>query len=270
MRLDASQTRSVRLALLDIQEGASKWPLWTTLAWRDMLQRYRGSVLGPFWITLSMIIWVVAIGWMYSRLFSQELETYVPYLCSGTIVWRLFTDVVTDACSCFTNASSIIQTIRLPLTVHVFRVVCRAGLIFLHNLAAQIPVMLYFDVPITAGVFWFIPGFAIVAFCGAWVALLVGTLCARFHDVPPIISSLLMLVFFTTPILWVPEMAVGRRAELLLLNPIYHLLEALRAPMLGVTPQASWTILFGVSLVGAAVSFEVFRRFRSQIVHLVG
>src|SRR5476651_1250046 len=72
-----------QLAIEDIQSGLTKWPIWLMLAYQDIKLRYRRSVLGPFWITLSMAITVYSMGFLYSRLFNVDLAHYFPFLVSG-------------------------------------------------------------------------------------------------------------------------------------------------------------------------------------------
>jgi ABC-type polysaccharide/polyol phosphate export permease len=47
----------------------ANWQLWSMLGWNDIHQRYRRSALGPFWITISMAIFIVLLGFIYSKLF---------------------------------------------------------------------------------------------------------------------------------------------------------------------------------------------------------
>ena len=62
---------ALRLALLDLREGFKLYHVWGLLGWQDIKQKYRRSVLGPFWITLSAAAMIGGIGLLYSRL--QEL-----------------------------------------------------------------------------------------------------------------------------------------------------------------------------------------------------
>ncbi|MEA2755782.1 MAG: lipopolysaccharide transport system permease protein, partial [Aliidongia sp.] len=64
----------------DLYRGLRAWRLWTMLGWNDIRLRYRRSVLGPFWMTLSMAIFIVTLGLIYSRIFHAELRTFLPYI----------------------------------------------------------------------------------------------------------------------------------------------------------------------------------------------
>src|SRR5215212_1590274 len=68
------------MALSDFSNGLAMWPLWMRLGWNDILQRYRRSMLGPFWLTASMAIMVIALGVLYAALFNVPVDRLLPYL----------------------------------------------------------------------------------------------------------------------------------------------------------------------------------------------
>ena len=74
-----------QLAAQDLQEGLSLWRLFLTLGWLDIRLRYRGSVLGPFWLTLSTGVMVAALGVLYSALFKMALPDYLPFLAVSLV-----------------------------------------------------------------------------------------------------------------------------------------------------------------------------------------
>ena len=68
--LAASVAVSRRSRLLDavgdLIEGLARWELWSTLGWHDIRQRYRRSIVGPFWLTLSMGVMVAGLAYLYA------------------------------------------------------------------------------------------------------------------------------------------------------------------------------------------------------------
>src|ERR1700726_3197039 len=70
----------------DLYRGFCAAPLWMLLGWSDIRLRYRRSVLGPFWITLSMSVLIIVLGLVYSRIFHTDIRPYLPYLALGFIV----------------------------------------------------------------------------------------------------------------------------------------------------------------------------------------
>ena len=261
------------LALMDIIDGARASHLWGLLGWQDIRRRYRRSMLGPLWLTMSMGVLVGVLGTLYGTLFKVEIADYVPYLALGFIVWTLASGLITDGCTVFTGAESIIKQTNLPLSVHVYRMVWRNLLIFCHNAVIFVVVAILFAIwPGWTG-FLALPGLVLLCLNGIWVGLLLGIISARFRDVPPIVASVVRILFFVTPIIWMPEIMPGRAQMLTLVldfNPFFHFVELVRAPLLGQAPGfVSWLAVSGITLGGWLVAFALLRRYRWRIAYWV-
>src|SRR5436309_2115402 len=132
------------LAITDLQAGLRRFELWGILGWHDIRQRYRRSVIGPFWLTISTAVMVGAMGFLYARIFKQDVSTYLPYLAVGLVVWGTISTMVNESCTVFTAAEQIIKQIRVPLTTHVCRLAWRNAIIFAHNAIILAVVMLWY------------------------------------------------------------------------------------------------------------------------------
>ena len=259
----------IAAALLDLVKGARSFHLWGLLGWQDVRRRYRRSIIGPFWLTISMGILVAVLGTLYGALLKVEIADYVPFLALGFIFWTLISGLITDGCSAFTVAESIIKQVDLPLSVHVYRVVWRNLLIFCHNAAIFVVVAIIFSIwPGWTGLLA-LPGLVRLCLNGVWVGLLFGLVSARFRDVPPIMDSIVRIAFFVTPIIWMPEL-LPRRAVLLDFNPFFHFLELVRTPLLGQAPElVSWLAVLGITLGGWLVTFVLFCHYRWRVAYWI-
>jgi lipopolysaccharide transport system permease protein len=252
-------------ALADLDGGLRRWPLWTRMAWEDMRQKYRRSVLGPFWLSLSMLVMIGCLGVLYSQIFNKPVSEYLPYLSYGLLFWNLMQEIVREGCLSFIMYEGIIRQIRLPLSAHVYRLTCRHIIVFGHNFIVCAPVALLVGPWPGWAALLVLPGFVLWILNALWVALLFGSFSARFRDVPPLIASVLQIVFFMSPIMWEPS-SLGARAQLVEIDPVYHFIEIVRAPLLGHVPGAhSWLFVGAVTLLGWGVTFPFFARFRSRI-----
>jgi ABC-2 type transport system permease protein/lipopolysaccharide transport system permease protein len=257
------------VALADIWAGARAWHLWGHLGWHDIRQLYRRSTIGPLWITISMGVLIGSLGYLYTYLFHQNVHDYLPFLACGFILWNLISSLINEGSNVFIGTGHIIKQIRIPLSVHVFRMVWKNLLIFFHNLLILILVMAVFRR--SPGWAWplALPGLILIALNGLWFGLLLGTISARFRDVPSIIASIVQIAFFLTPIIWKPDM----RPDLLYvvnLNPFYHLIHVVRAPLLGQPPELhNWLAAAGITVVGWILALAVFRLFRGRIAYWV-
>lgn len=260
---------AIATAWSDMVAGLASWRLWVRLGWNDILQRYRRSILGPFWLTASMAIMIVALGVLYAGLFNTPVEDFLPFLCVGLLVWTLLASFLVEGGTLFTGSESYIKQIRLPYSVYVYRSTWSKLVIFFHNLIIYFAVLLYFQIwPGTVGLLA-IPGLIVVVINGALASLSIGIISARFRDVPPLIGSVVQIVFFVTPIFWKPELLKGRE-YITDFNPFFHLLEIVRAPLLGSVPSAkSYLAVLLITLINVVITGAFFSRFRSRISYWV-
>lgn len=267
--LDQPMPGRATRALADLIDGLGRSWLWTAMAMQDIRIRYRGSVLGPFWLTLSTAIMIAAMSVIYARLFKTNLDAYLPYLAIGLIVWQFLSTLINEGCLTFLAVQTVILQAPMPFSVHAYRLVCRNFIVLAHNFAI-IPIILIFFAPTTGWrALWCLPGFLVLAINGVFVSIFFGMLSARFRDVPPIVTSFVQVLFFVTPIFWSPAL-LGPFEHIIELNPFFAAIDVIRAPLLDVpTALYSWPILIVTTVVGGAISFAAFARFRSRIAYWI-
>ena len=267
--LESNPLTQGRLAIQDIVDGACNWHVWGTLGWFDVRQRYRQSKIGPFWLTISMGVTIGAIGTLYGGLFRADAAKYLPYVAISFVVWNFIAGLVNDGCNAFISGQGSIKNVRLPLSVYVYRVIWRDFIIFCHNFLIVVVVALGFAIRPGLIALLAVPAFFLLCLNGFWVGLLFGLLSTRFRDVPQIVSSAMQVVFFLTPIIWQPEL-LPHRAVVLTFNPFFHMIELVRRPLLGESPSlVSWVAVLAVTVVGTAIAFAMYARFRCRIVYWV-
>ena len=254
-----------RLAVSDLVNGLKAHRVWMLLARMDIKQRYRRSVLGPFWITITMMIFILAIGPLYSRLFGIGSAEFIPYLAMGIITWGFISGVILEGAAAFVDAENLVRSVKLPYTVHILRVLQRNLIIFMHNLLAFVPFMLYLGIRPEWRWLAAVPGVVLILLAALPTAFLLGTLSARYRDLQQIIASVIQLAFFMTPIFWKPEL-LKERAYLTDYNPFQILLEAVRRPIVEGIPPTSTYIRIGILiLVLYLVAAPFFARYRRRL-----
>ena len=111
---DSSST-GIQATLKDLLDGLSMYHLWGRLGWNDILQRYRRSLLGPLWLTISMAVLIGALGLLYAKLFKVDAAEYIPFLAIGFVLWQLISGILLDGCNVFVQSEGIIKQIKLRL-----------------------------------------------------------------------------------------------------------------------------------------------------------
>jgi ABC-2 type transport system permease protein len=269
-------SRSWARAYGDLAAGWQQRRLWGHLGLQDVRQGYRRSVLGPLWITISMAVTAFALGILYSALFAQDLRTFLPYVATGLIIWTFIAGCINQGTEVFIRNEGLIKHLPSPLSVHVYRMVWHQVLLFAHNLAVYAVLMAIFPRRLGFEALLAIPALAIIVANGLWVAFLVGIIATRFRDIPPVMASLVQLMFFMTPIVWVYADfrdrggTVAERARLAEFNPFLHFLEILRAPMIGDPIVARhWIVALAITVLGWALALLAMRNYRARVSYWV-
>jgi ABC-type polysaccharide/polyol phosphate export permease len=256
-------------AWADLVEGMSKSWMWSAMAMQDIKMRYRGSLLGPFWLTISMVIMIAAMGFIYARMFHMEITRYLPFLTVGLVIWNFVSTVIIEGCQTFLSAHNIITQVRMPFSMHAWRTVYRNLIVLAHNMVIVPFVLVAFSVPVGWTAVFIVPALVILTINGIWISILLGMISARYRDVPPIVMSFVQVIFFITPIFWPPE-ALGVWMQALPLNPLFAAVDVVRAPLLGSAPLTySWTVLLIVTVVGCIGTFWLFAKFRPRIAYWI-
>jgi ABC-type polysaccharide/polyol phosphate export permease len=250
----------------EVVAGFRAWRVWGIMGWDDIRQRYRRSVIGPFWITLSMAVFILVLGVIYSRLFHVTLEDFLPYLTVGFVVWGFMSAAVNDSCIAFIDANRIIKQIKLPYSVYVLRVVWRNFVIFLHTIVIFIPIAIIFKIQPNLTMLYEIPGLLLVGVNLIWLTTVIAILSTRYRDILPIVGTVISLAMFATPIMWTIG-ALGDGKIIAEVNPVYHLIEIARAPLLGMAPEPlSWLVACGMAVVGSVLAIALMVRASRRIV----
>ena len=254
-------------AYSDIRAALRKNHLATTLSWQDIAQRYHRSRVGAFWLTINMAVLVLALGLIFGTLFRVPMKEFFPYLCVGLIFWGFISQSLSEGCNSLISAQGIILQVRMPLFVHVLRTLYRNGITLAHNFVIYPLILLLSGSFPTFHALIAIPGFLLVAFNVLWMMLILSVLCARYRDMGQVMQNILQVMYYVTPLMWMPSTLPDTVSPLVMdLNPFYHLISLVRAPLLGQFPTIeNWTFGIAFALVGWTVALLFFCRFRRRI-----
>ncbi|ALM85285.1 ABC transporter permease [Bordetella sp. N] len=258
-------------AMRDILDATGRLSLVGTLGWQDVRARYRRSSVGAFWLTISMGVIIGTIGIVFGQIFKSPMEQFLPFLAIGLIIWNFISTVITEGCTGFIAAEAVIKQLPIPLPVHIFRMIWRNLIILAHNIVIFPLVLLAVQKPVGWVALMSIPGLLLVVLNLIWGAILLATICSRYRDITQIVTSALQIVFYLTPIMWLPHLLPARASTYIVdSNPFYHLLELVRAPLLGELPSAeNWWVSAAMCVVGWVITLAFYGRYRRRVVYWV-
>lgn len=249
----------------DFTSAATAHRLWLYMASSDIRFRYRGSTLGPFWITLTMVIFIGALSIVYSRIFKQNLYDYIPFLTCGTLIWTYASSIINESSEAFLASKDFIEGMKIPYFLFIFRLIWRNILIFFHNFLVYVLVVILFHVHLNLNVLLVIPGFLLATLALAPICVIISLIGTRFRDLPPIITAMTTVVFFISPVTWQSNM-IGDQSLIIRLNPVSYLLDLIRTPLMGGTPKLlSFYVGLGMMAVLWLLALRVFARHSKNI-----
>ena len=261
--------RRLRDAWREWWSGTARIDAWVTLAWFDVVLRYRRSMLGPWWITLSMGLLLLGLGPLYSLLFGIPTRQYLPYVTVGIVVWSLIASTLQDACTALAGAVTQLRQGTVSPSLILWRLVARHLIQFAHHAVLFVPVAIWAPVRPTTATLLVVPGLLLVLLLLHLWGLILAMACARYRDVASAVVSVLQLLMFLTPVFWSPA-SLPERARLVLLNPLAQMLELIRSPLLGEAPSAfAWQVSIASLLVSAAIAAVVASAQRGRLVYWV-
>ena len=252
--------------------------LWT-LTSRELKARYRGSVLGFFWSLVNPLLLLAVYSFVFGLVFESRvpgMEPYALFLISGLFPWVWVSTAILEGTTALTAHSALIKKAAFPasllplssvvsnlvhfaLAVPILALALAVGRLLGHEVGGWagllLPLVVALQVPMIAG-----------------LVLGLSALHAHFKDVRDLVSHLLTLLFFMTPILYsldaIPIEAV-RRA--IVVNPFTPFTLGYQDVLFrGVVPEASlWAAMAAVSLVFWAAGAWIFGRLSETLVEAV-
>jgi ABC-type polysaccharide/polyol phosphate export permease len=123
------------MAADDILHEFNNLPLVWNMARQDVKLRYVRSVLGPLWITITMAIYVVGIGFVFGGLFGASVREVVPWIAIGMIIWILLSNILNEASVVLVQHRALLLQAKLSVSMFVLLVLLRNAIISAHHMA---------------------------------------------------------------------------------------------------------------------------------------
>lgn len=231
--------------------GFKNVSLWWRLAWADMNQVYRRSLLGVFWISVSFVMFIGVKIFIFSSVLGDiDMRMYTLWVTIGYAVWQFILHSINDACTVFVKSKSWIMGTKLSLGTFVAQNIMRhlIGLFMVSLISLAAIIFLGYE---QCWVTWtIIPGFFFLILNSIWVHIVLGIVSSRFRDVLHMVKAIMHVMFFLTPILYLPNQ-LGPKAFIMDYNPFTHFLAIIREPIvLGRISELAWQVVIAITIGG--------------------
>jgi len=258
---------TLRSGLEELKAGLSSHEKWLYMAVQDIKLRYRRSMIGPWWVTISTGVMVMMLGFLWSHIFGTDLENYLPFFAVGFVIWGWMSGQISDAAGGFFQFGGVIKQVKLPFPIFTLRLNVRQCIVLLHNSIIIALVLLLVGHGFTLTSLIAIPNLILIQLNLTLLSIVITIFCTRYQDMTQVVNVATQIVFFFTPILWQVE-TLKNRTYLAEMNPVYHWIEMVRAPLLGHMPTINDYLWTGASLVVLSILAAYYLgRYRSRIAY---
>ncbi|MEO5580482.1 MAG: ABC transporter permease [Gemmatimonadaceae bacterium] len=246
-----------------VQEQVEFRELLRAIVRRDLVLRYRNSILGFGWAIAMPVLYMAVFTVVFTRV--APLDTGVPYpvyVYAGLLPWNLFASAQRFSAISLTANPHLVTKVYFPREILPFAAVIVAFFDFIVGFTVLLFLMAHYDISIARTVA-FLPIILLIQLAfTTGVALLVAMANLFYSDVKHILELGLTIWLFTTSVVYPVDRIGGTAGSILALNPMTPIINAYRSVLLrGELPPAG--PLFGVAIVALAtlsVGWYVFHR----------
>lgn len=226
---DSQQRKSPALEeLLDVIKYRD---LIFQLVRRDIVTRYKRSILGIAWTMLQPLGMMLIMAIVFSTLF-QRVEGYVAYLLSGLVAWTFFAQTTNAAIFQTVWGGSLIRRIHIPMTTFSISSIGTGVINLALSLIPLLIIALIVGRPITWAILFLPVSFLLITAFALGVSLILSTMAVYFPDIKEMYQIIIQAWMYLTPIIYPADILPETyRFWILHLNPMYYMISMFRAPI---------------------------------------
>lgn len=244
------------------------------LTWRDVMVRYKQTVLGAAWAILQPLATMLVFS-LFFRKAAASTSSSVPYslfVLAGLVPWMFFSNAIAQAGQSVVGSQNLVTKVYFPRLMIPMGSVA-AGLVDFAIASAMLLIMMVYhglgwSYSMLAAP-WIVLGLVVAAL---GVGVLLSALTVAYRDFRHVVPFMVQFWMFATPCIYLQqEGAVGPRGRLLLpLNPAYGLISNFRATVLGGPFDLySLAVSTAVSLAVLLIGCLYFRRVENRFADII-
>lgn len=243
---------------------------WLSLVKMDLRTRYRRSVLGLGWSLLNPIAMTSVLCLVFAQIFHQSISVYGLYVVSGLACWNYIRTVTLQGCQSLFQGELYIRQYPAPMAIYPLRTALGETVHFLLALLVVIVLSWIFNGTGNAlALLSLLPTLVLLFLFGWSLAVLAGFANVLFQDTQHLCEIGFQILFYATPIMWMPTMlGQGRLAQFLSFNPLIAFLNLIRDPILKGTPPtlASFSLASAICLLAVTAASLVLARLQRRLI----
>ena len=255
----------------DMLCGFQSWAIVQQLAHIESVRKSKRSNIGQWWSTINTAVLIAVLGLIFGSIFELPHDYFLGYLAVGLIVWFHIFAVLIGATTLYPDNRELIFQVALSHAVYPFQLWLKEIIIFKYNLVLIPIVFLLSGISVTPEMIFCLFGLLLLQLNLGWMIVILAIVSVRYRDVKQIVVNVLQLGFYATPIIWDRNLLNFIHADYFLgLNPLFHLIEGVRAPLIeGNVPWVSLGLSLAMAASGWLIALILHGKFHRRIEYWV-
>jgi ABC-2 type transport system permease protein len=246
--------------------------LVAALVARELKVRYRRSAIGFTWTMLQPLLTMLVLQVVFSSLFRFKLDeqnnNYPVYALAGILFWNFFSQSIVASMNSLKTNSPILRKLPIPKEVFPLATVISGVINLLLALIPLLLILLITRQPLGPSLLFLPVSILIAALFTLGAGLLLSPLAVFFSDVVEMISVLLSILMYLTPIFYPMKILENSKyLPLVRFNPVRSILEVFRDPIFRgkVPPLSHLSVSIGIAVIALVLGVWAFRRSSDRI-----
>ena len=243
------------------------------LTMREIKQRYKQSVLGYAWVILNPFFQMLVMSFVFSYIMRiGDLGVPYPiYLYAGLLPWTLFSNSIASSMGALVGNAGLLTKIYFPREIFVISTILAKVIDYFLAGSVFILMMIYYQLPITWNILWFVPIFAIQMIFTYGLSLIMSAFNLFYRDIQYVMGLVLMIWMYLTPVIYPVELFPPQYRWIFQLNPMAVIINAYRQVILGggAPNFFSLGIALGLSLALLFIGYKLFKKLEGQFADVV-
>ncbi len=229
---------------------------------KEIRGKYKGSFLGVLWSFLNPLLMVLVYAIVFPYIMRVSVPNYLIFLIVAIIPWNFFTTCITTGCNCVWLNGGIIKKVYFPREILPVSVICAGCINFLISCLIILIFLIFGGIGLSINILWLPLIVIIQSLLSLGLLFILSAINVYVRDVEYLVSFVLNLLFYGTPILYTIDMFPKTLQWVLYLNPLAHLIDAYRSIFYWQTmPNLSSIVyLFCLAILVLVTGYMIFKK----------
>ncbi|MBO5479010.1 MAG: ABC transporter permease [Clostridia bacterium] len=229
---------------------------------KEVRGKYKHSFLGVLWSFLNPLLQIMVYAIVFPLILRNKQEHYVVFLCCGLIPWNFFSIAINRAAGTMLENGNIIKKVYFPREILPISIVTSEAINFIISTIIIIAFVLFDGIALTPYILYY-PLILLVQYLLILaISFIISAITVYIRDIQHLISVVLQLVFYATPIVYAANTIPENFAWILKYNPMTYIINGYRDIFLNQTaPDVKMLILLlAIMVVACVVGYMIFHK----------